>query len=316
MIEYNYEPTQINKIDLSNENNYYIKRDDLIPFSFGGNKVRIAFEFVNDMLNKKCDCMIAYGSSKSNLCRVISNLCKKMNIDCYVISSLDDSCDDYNDTSNSKLVKRIVNDIIVCSKSDVANTINEVKQDLIKKGYKPYYIYDKQNEKVAFNAYIKAFNEILQYEKKNNIFFDYIFLCSGTGMTQTGIILGAMKNTDTKFRNIIGISNARYREKGIKILEDNIRENTDNQIVNSFVKYDFLDNYICGGYGLYNKNIIDIVKKIYDSNGIPLDLTYTGKAFWGMCEYIKKEKIMCKNILFIHTGGTPLFFDDINKISN
>ena len=41
---------------------------------------------------------------------------------------------------------------------------------------------------------------------------------------------------------------------------------------------------------------------------MPLDPTYTGKAFWGMREYIKKNKIVGKKILFIHTGGTPPVF--------
>ena len=31
------------------KNSIYVKRDDLLPFSFGGNKVRIALEFINDM---------------------------------------------------------------------------------------------------------------------------------------------------------------------------------------------------------------------------------------------------------------------------
>lgn len=44
------------------------------------------------------------------------------------------------------------------------------------------------------------------------------------------------------------------------------------------------------------------------NNSIILDPIYTGKAFYGMCEYIKKENIKGKNILFIHTGGMPLFF--------
>ena len=45
--------------------------------------------------------------------------------------------------------------------------------------------------------------------------------------------------------------------------------------------------------------------------GIPLDATYTGKAFMGMTEYIKEIKE--RNILFIHTGGTPLFFDALKN---
>jgi D-cysteine desulfhydrase len=57
-------------------NTFYIKRDDLLPFSFGGNKVRIAQKYFEDMDEKGCDCIIAYGNSRSNLCRVIANMSK------------------------------------------------------------------------------------------------------------------------------------------------------------------------------------------------------------------------------------------------
>ena len=48
--------------------------------------------------------------------------------------------------------------------------------------------------------------------------------------------------------------------------------------------------------------------------GLPLDSTYTGKAFLGMKKYIDKERISGSHVLFIHTGGTPLFFDDFRKM--
>lgn len=39
-------------VQIPDENNsIYVKRDDLLPFSFGGNKVRIALEFINDMIS-------------------------------------------------------------------------------------------------------------------------------------------------------------------------------------------------------------------------------------------------------------------------
>lgn len=56
-------------------NEFYIKRDDLLPFSIGGNKVRIAEAFYQDMKAKGGDTMIIYGSRHSNLCRVLSDLC-------------------------------------------------------------------------------------------------------------------------------------------------------------------------------------------------------------------------------------------------
>ncbi len=43
-------------------------------------------------------------------------------------------------------------------------------------------------------------------------------------------------------------------------------------------------------------------------NSIILDPVYTGKAFYGMSQYIRENKIQGKNILFIHTGGLPIFF--------
>ena len=62
--------------------------------------------------------------------------------------------------------------------------------------------------------------------------------------------------------------------------------------------------------------ILKIIKEVLINEGIPLDSTYTGKGFWGMTEYIKKNIITGKKILFIHTGGTPLFFNDLEVLLN
>ena len=44
----------------------YIKREDLLPFSFGGNKVRIAAELFEDARKKGCEYMISYGPTAPN----------------------------------------------------------------------------------------------------------------------------------------------------------------------------------------------------------------------------------------------------------
>lgn len=85
----NYEITPIQLIE-KKTNNIYIKRDDLIPFSFGGNKIRIAYEYIKHFQNKHYTCMVAYGNSRSNLCRAIANMCNIYSIDCYVISPIEE----------------------------------------------------------------------------------------------------------------------------------------------------------------------------------------------------------------------------------
>ena len=57
-----------------------------------------------------------------------------------------------------------------------------------------------------------------------------------------------------------------------------------------------------------------MIKHELITDGIPLDSTYTGKAFWGMTQYLIDKNIKGKNILFIHTGGTPLFFDEMENM--
>ena len=73
----------------------------------------------------------------------------------------------------------------------------------------------------------------------------------------------------------------------------------------------FVDKYTSSGYGNADDEIQAVVRNMFINYGIPMDLTYTGKAYNGMLQYMVENRIENKNILFIHTGGTPLFFDSI-----
>lgn len=298
-----------------NSNQFFIKRDDLLPFSFGGNKVRIAEEYFEDMNRKDCDCIISYGGSKSNLNRVIANMSKSMGIPCYVVSPKDNEFE-ISESFNSVLVKKAGANIVFCNKDNVAETIERVVKKCKKDGFKPYYIngdkFGNGNKGVPVRAYIKAYDEILEYEKETGIKFDYIFHASGTGMTQAGLICGRNINRDKK--EIIGISIARSKEIGVKSIKESIYSYfKDNKLeeINSGIS--FVDSYVCGGYGKYNNQIVNLIQSVFDMDGIPLDTTYTGKAFWGMTEYVKESRISNAKILFIHTGGSPLFFDQLKS---
>ncbi|MBQ7365822.1 MAG: pyridoxal-phosphate dependent enzyme [Spirochaetaceae bacterium] len=295
-----------------NNNLIYIKRDDLLPFSFGGNKVRIAYEFIKDMKMKKKDCIIGYGNSRSNLSRALSNICANESIPCYIVSPTDDD-GNITESFNASLTKCCGGNFVKCTKESVADTVDHVFSLCVDKGLSPYYIngnkFGKGNEAIPVRAYFEAYNEIVKWEKSQKIEFDYIFLPVGTGMTQAGLLCGAERYK--RKTDIIGISIARaaakvkddiqeyisgFREKGVPIVFDNQKVIVD-------------DLYLCGGYSKYNDSIMEVIQDIYANYGIPLDLTYTGKAFYGMKNYIKLNNIKEKNILFLHTGGTPLFFD-------
>lgn len=309
----NFEPTPIQKISENlNNNTFYIKRDDLIPISFGGNKARKAILFFEDLEKNSADCVVTYGSSSSNHCRIIANIAASKNIPCYIVSPSENN----QSTFNSKMIRLFDAVVIKCSISEVRDTINKVMENLKKQGYSPYFIQGGGHGNIGTQAYVNAYQEILNYEEKTDTYFDYIFHTSGTGTTQAGLVCGKLLNGDS--REIIGISNARKNPYGGQVVLDSVNS-FFNSIGISSVSSDvinFIDDFILEGYGSYNSQILKTIEKVLRLDGIPLDTTYTGKAFWGMKEYIKANGIYGKDILFIHTGGTPLFFDTLEEIQN
>lgn len=295
-----------------NNNSIYIKRDDLFPISFGGNKARKALLFFQDLDRNKCNCVVTYGSSSSNHCRIIANIAASKNMPCFIISPIENS----KSTYNSLLMELFGAEIIFCRISDVKKTIDQTIKKLISDGEKPYFIQGGGHGNLGTKAYVEVYEEIKQYEYENDIYFDYIFLSSGTGTTQAGLICGCIINDDE--REIIGISNARLNPYGGNVVFESVNSYLTS-IGKSNIgseKVSFVDDYVLDGYGSYNMAILQTLRDVLIHNGIPLDTTYTAKAYWGMTELIEKQKISNKNILFIHTGGLPLFFDSMEVIVN
>lgn len=295
------------------ENNLYIKREDLIPVSFGGNKARKAVRFFEVIDAGGYDTVVTYGSSSSNHCRIVANMAAARGMKCYIISPEESSVE----TFNSKLMHLFDAEIIVVPVEKVHDTIEEKLYSLRSHGKKPYFISGGGHGNIGTGAFVECYEEIREYEAENNIRFDYIFFASGTGTTHAGLVCGKLIHKDE--RKIIGISIARKNPRGRDVVLESIHdylkecsiEVEKEQIDGSTV---FCDSYINGGYGIVNEKIMQTIVDVVRTYGIPLDSTYTGKAYWGMLEYLKEHEITDKNILFIHTGGTPLFFDMLKKM--
>lgn len=299
-------------------NHFYMKRDDLLPFSFGGNKVRFAQKFLEDMKREHCDSMIIYGNYHSNLCRILSTLCHKLGMPCYMVHNTED-IKEQKETQNSRVIRAMGVREIPCGKTGIAHAVQQAMDELTEKGYRPYYIYGNTKgqgrEWVPVEAYAEAYEEICRQEEEKGVHFDYIFLASSTNATQAGLLAGSLKAGDN--RKIIGISVSRNAKRGKEVIASDLNAYADKFGYSFPEDWEehiyFTDEYLGDGYGRYSSKTADIIRKIYGEEGIPLDMTYTGKAFYGMVRYLEEHQIHDKNILFLHTGGTPLFFDFLEE---
>lgn len=294
-------------------NELYIKREDLMPFSFGGNKARKAQLFFEDMETGDYDCVVTYGSSSSNHCRIISNVACSRNLPCYIISPQEAS----EPTYNSQMMRIFGACIEKVPVSEVHNTIERKLAELRAQGKNPYFIPGGGHGNIGTQAFVNCYEEIKKFETEHDVKFDYIFHASGTGTTQAGLICGQLINKDK--RKIIGISIARKNPRGRQVILESIQEyfqmkdiDIDGELIRDATIFN--DTYVGEGYG--KNNFDQVISEVLSKYGLPLDSTYTGKAYYGMLDYLKKQDVKGKNILFIHTGGTPLFFDYLKKGTN
>ncbi|MBO4872916.1 MAG: pyridoxal-phosphate dependent enzyme [Lachnospiraceae bacterium] len=306
------EMTPIQALPDINGCHVFIKREDLLPFSFGGNKVRIAEAFFDDMERKGGSCMVGYGNARSNLSRALSAMARARNVPCRIISP-DDEDGSRTETFNSRLVRAAGAGIASCPKTRVKETVEAVLAECRAEGLVPYYIYGdsdgRGNEAVPSEAYVKTAAEIAAQEKGLGLKFDRIYLALGTGMTQAGLMLGAALLE--RSWEIIGISIARPADRCRTVL----RERMEAYLREKGLPVQCLpeplvrDAYLLGGYGKWNEAVAETIREMYGGFGIPLDPTYSGKAFWGMRQDLEQDAPPGGNILFLHTGGGPLFFD-------
>ena len=298
------EPSIIQDLGELEGNRLFIKRDDLLPYSFGGNKARKALLFFEEIDRGGYDCVVTYGSGSSNLCRVVANLCRGRGLPCRIIRPQEASEPSYN-SRMTNLFGAAYTSVPV---SRVHDTIEETLAALRAEGKKPYFIPGGGHGDLGTEAYVRCYREIKDWETANGIHFDLIFFASGTGTTQAGLICGQLLAGDA--REIIGISIARKNPRGRDVVVESVRSylagRADEDVIQAATI--FLDDYTAG-YGKDDRRVDETIRFALDTWGIPLDPTYTGKAFMGMRELLATRHLTGKNILFLHTGGTPLFFD-------
>ncbi|MDY3109443.1 MAG: pyridoxal-phosphate dependent enzyme [Lachnospiraceae bacterium] len=166
-----FQPTQIYKVECLNGNTVYIKRDDLLPYSFGGNKARKASLFFKEIEVGGYNAVVTYGSGGSNHCRIVANMAAERKLICHIISP-----DTESNSLNRRMVEMFGAKITSCAVDKVADTIDTVINSLKKCGLKPYFIPGGGHGNIGTHAYDLAYDEIKQYEFENKLTFDFIFL--------------------------------------------------------------------------------------------------------------------------------------------
>ena len=298
--------TPIHHVETDEQNNvFFLKREDLLPFSFGGNKARIGLEYMKDLHARGCTHLLAYGNARSNLCRVLSNLCAANGIPITILSPADDD-GQRREAFNEKLCRSFGARILPCLKTSVADSVDMAMDMIRQEGGVPYYIYGDRtgqgNRATPTAAYVPVYEEIRRQGD-----FDVIALACGTGMTQAGLLCGQQLAGGSE--RIIGLSIAREAANAKAHIAAFANAWLDGQTIGES-RIEVQDERR-QTYGVFDEDVADTIRHMMRTHGVPMDGTYTGKAYCALKKLAQKEGWQNRKVLFIHTGGTPLFFDTL-----
>lgn len=291
----------IHSLKTSINHDMYVFRDDLYPFLGGGNKGRKIDSISKDIVAQGSTAIVTTGGINSNHCRVTAIYAAQKNMKCTLVLHGEESTF-YSQQGNSQIMRDTgANLIFVKDPSEISSKMNLAMQLYADVNEIPYYLWGGGHSIVGAKAYIDAVSELADYRDKTNWAPKYIFLASGTGSTQAGIMAGLDKYNfhDT---TVIGISIARGRESAEKIISEFYEKVCLQYDIKPQQKTIVIDDYLCGGYEQYNADISALSQSSLQQFGFILDTTYTAKAFYGMQNHLLST-ISSSPVLFWHTGG-------------
>ena len=308
------------------KNDIYIKRDDLLGIGLGGNKVRKLEYILGDALSKNADIVITSGGVQSNHVRLTIAAANKVGLKAIAVLV---GSEPKRYTGNTLLDKVLgaeihfadINNKESLSTGELNRLLDEEGERLVQEikskyealGKIVYVIPGGGKMPPGIAGYINATSEIYAQLQEMRLNADYIVTGVGTASTIASLIIGEkLYNTGIKpigilVTNTLGSAKA-YAER-VKTEIDGYLKHFGWNLDITLDDIRLFDAYTGEGYGLPSDDGLEAIKTLARSEGLIVDHIYTGKAFAGLLDLSKKEYFGDKNVIFLHTGGSPALFD-------
>jgi 1-aminocyclopropane-1-carboxylate deaminase len=311
-------PTPIEKLSrltsyLGGDVEIFAKREDCNSgLAFGGNKLRKLEYIVPDAIASNADTLVSIGGVQSNHTRMVAAVAAKLGMKCRLIQeSWVPHEDAVYDRVGNIMLSRIMGaeTQLVDEGFDIGirESWTAALADVKAKGGKPYAIPAGASvHKFGGLGYVGFAEEVRQQEKDMGLKFDFIVVCTVTGSTQAGMVVGF--GADGRQRNVIGID-ASHTPAQTKAQVLDIARDTSALVGGKDVTADdvvLLEEYAYPVYGVPSKETIEAIRMSARLEGMITDPVYEGKSMQGMIDLVRKGFFpKGSKVLYAHLGGAP-----------
>lgn len=312
-------PTHIEKLDrlsshLGGKVEIYAKRDDCNSgLAYGGNKLRKLEYIVPDALRSGADTLVSIGGVQSNHTRMIAAVAAKIGFKCRLVQESWVPHEDavYDRVGNIMLSRIMGADVQMVDEGfdiGIRQSWETAIEDVKAQGGKPYAIPAGASvHKYGGLGYVGFAEEVRTQEEQLGFKFDYIVVCTVTGSTHAGMLVGFAR--DDRQRRVIGIDASFTPAQTKAQVLDIARRTADLVELGKDLGEDdvvLLEDYAYPVYGVPSDETKAAIRLCARLEGMITDPVYEGKSMQGMIDLVRKGYFPeGSRVLYAHLGGAP-----------
>ncbi len=312
-------PTPIEKLQrlsahLGGEVEIYAKREDCNSgLAFGGNKIRKLEYIVPDAIASGADTLVTIGGVQSNHTRQVAAVAAKLGMKCRLVQESWVPFQDavYDRVGNILLSRVMGAEIDLVDEGfdiGIRQSWERALEDVKDKGGKPYAIpAGASMHRLGGLGFVAFAEEVRAQEKELGFSFDYIVVCTVTGSTHAGMVVGFAK--DGRARKVIGIDASCTPEQTHAQVLDIAQKTAALVELGQPIAADDVvlkSEYAYPVYGVPSQETNDAIRLCARMEGMMTDPVYEGKSMQGMLDLVRQGFFPAgSKVLYAHLGGVP-----------
>jgi len=288
----------------------WVKRDDQLGLTPGGNKTRKLEFFVADALAQGADTLVTCGAPQSNHCRITLAAAVREGLRCRFVIEERVPHSFREDASGNHFLFRLlgVEHIrVVPAGTDMVAAMQEEVDALAREGRRGYAIPGGGSNALGGLGYVACAQELLQQWFDLGAAFHHVIVGSGSSGTHGGLLAGFVGlGIDVPITGI-GVSRdpadqAPLVRREAQAVLDLLGRRVD--IPRTAVRC--VGGYWQPKYSVPNARMVEAVQWLARTEGLLLDPVYTGKVMAGLIGMARAGDFADgERVLFLHTGGLP-----------
>ncbi len=285
----------------------WVKRDDLNGGAAAGNKLRKLEFIVAEALAEGADTLLSCGGIQSNHARATAQVGAQLGLKVHlVLRGLPEAAPPDGNLLLDRLLGAEITFLEEAEYQAHSETvIADIARDLEARGHRVRQIPTGASDGSGVWGYIGACEELARDFQQTGISPRHIITATGSGGTQAGLTAGnALFQLGAEVWGVnVCEDEAWFLAKVRQDLRDwRLRYQQSLEVESLPIRV--LGEYAGPGYAKAGPEVLSVIHRLAQTEGLVLDPVYTGKAFHGLlCELERGLFGEQGDIVFIHTGG-------------